>query len=264
MAENLEIAVISLETATERRKLINEQLQSLSRPWSFFDAHTSLANPAITYDEAHVRRCFGRTLSPAERAVWSSHISVVERFLNEGTSDYLLVLEDDVIYDTAFPLQAITDLCKERQIHYLRLFGMYHVDAVRLGFFFDRSIIRYKSSPAGTQAYLVSKEGAKRLVEHCRDMESTIDLAMDAFWKTGLPLYAVFPFPIIERFAPSTIPMQDPGQLSQSESRAWVARRIHNRLSKLKENSRLRASDRSFQRAAMAFKQIGAEDLGQG
>jgi glycosyl transferase, family 25 len=264
MTKNVEIVVISLLRATERRRLISEQFASLSHPWSFFDAQTSLANPALEYDEARIKRTFGRTLSGPELAVWSSHYTVFQRFLNEGRSDYLIVFEDDVIFDTAFPINAVVDLSEERGIHYIRLFGMYYADAVRLSFFYDRSIVRYKSSPAGAQAYLISKEGARRLVNGCQAIEATVDLAMDHFWKTGLPIYAVFPFPVIERFSPTSIPMQNGGGLSRAEWRARTINRVRNKLLKINENRKLVSVDNQFQRNALAFKQINAEDLGEG
>jgi glycosyl transferase, family 25 len=260
MTNNVEIVVISLPHAVERRRLITERFAALSQQWSFFDAHTSLANPALEYDEARIRRAFGRTLSRPELGVWSSQYTVIQRFLDGGQGDYLLVFEDDVIFDTAFPLQAVVDLCEERGIHYIRLFGMYYADAVRLSFFYARSIIRYKSSPAGAQAYLISKEGARRMVNGCRSIEATVDLAMDHFWKTGLPIYSVFPFPVIERFSPTSIPMQNGGDLSGAERKAFTVNRARNRLLKILENRKLAVTDAQFRRKSLDFKQINADD----
>jgi glycosyl transferase, family 25 len=262
--KNVEIVVISLLRATERRRLILEQFATLSQPWSFFDAQTSLANPALAYDEVRIKCTFGRALSGPELAVWSSHYTVLQRFLNEGVSDYLLVFEDDVIFDTAFPIHAVVNLCEERGIHYIRLFGLYYASAVRLSYFYDRSLIRFKSSPAGAQAYLISKEGARRMVKGCQAIETAVDLAMDYFWKTGLPIYAVFPFPVIERFSPTSIPIQNGGGLSRGEKGAYTISRVRNKLLKINENRKLASVDNQFQRNALAFKQINAEDLGEG
>jgi GR25 family glycosyltransferase involved in LPS biosynthesis len=260
MTKSVEVVVISLLRAAERRRLISEKFTSLSQSWSFFDAHTSLANPALEYDEARIRRTIGRTLSGPELGVWSSHYTVIQRFLNESLNDYLLVFEDDVIFDTAFPVHAVVDICEERGIHYIRLFGMYYADAVWLSFFYDRSIIRYKSTPAGSQAYLISKEGARRLVTGCRAVEATVDLALDSFWKTGLPIYSVFPFPVIERFSPTSIPMQNGGDLNGAERKAFIVNRVRNRLRKILENRKLGATDLQFRQKSLGFKQINAED----
>lgn len=264
MSKSVEVVVISLVHATDRRQLISEQLTAFSLPWSFFDAHTSLVNPALKYDAARIRRAFGRTLSNGQLACWSSHYSVIQRFLNESTSDYLLVLEDDVIFDTAFPVHALVDFCEERGIHYIRLFGMYYADAVQLSYFYNRALIRYKSSPCGTQAYLLSKEGARRMVNCCEMVNATVDLIMDYFWNTKLPLYAIYPFPIIERFAASSIPILDGPGLSRTERTDYTLSRAHNRLLKILENRKLAAADREFQRKSLPFKQINAEDVSKG
>ncbi|WP_353476537.1 glycosyltransferase family 25 protein (plasmid) [Salipiger sp. H15] len=256
----VEVAVISLKGAAPRRRLMEEQFTRLPLPWHFFDAHGSLVNLAPRYDPATLYHKFGRTLSVPELGCWSSHYTVIEEFLQRGSSDYLLVFEDDVIFDTAFALPALVDLCRARGIHYMRLFGMYYADAVRLSFFFDRSIIRYKSSPAGAQSYILSRTGAERMLAALGEIEATIDLAMDHFWKTGLPIYAVFPFPVIERYSPSSVPMQAATPLDRMNEAIWTANRVCSRLSKLRENVSLAASDRKFRREALRFQQILTED----
>src|SRR5258708_38592011 len=112
-----------------------------------------------------VKGQFGRTLSPPEIGVCSSHVALLSEFLQRGTAEHILVLEDDVIFDTDFPLDAFSAFCVENGIDYVRLFGKHYAKAVRLGFFFDRSIIRYTTSPAGAQAYLMSRAGARRFLD---------------------------------------------------------------------------------------------------
>ena len=147
MQNRIEIVVISLSGATERRRKISAQFANFPLAWSFFDAHTSLENDDLSYNEGEILRHFGRKLSGPQQAVWSSHYTVIKRFLDESPSEYLLVLEDDVILDTDFPLEPIAELCAEKGINYLRLYGMYYAKAEQLSYFFDRAIVRYKSSP---------------------------------------------------------------------------------------------------------------------
>lgn len=260
-APTLDVVVISLTSATERRRCITELFSTLPRAWSFFDAHASLQHPDLQYDAEDVRRSFGRTLSPQELAVWSSHYSVVTRFLETSESDYLLVFEDDVIFDTAFPLSTVLGLCRDRDLHYLRLFGMYDTPSKRLSFFFDRSVIRYRSSPSGLQAYVLSRKGARRLVTTRRRIETAVDLAFDQFWKTGLPIYAIFPFPTIERFSPSTNVIPPDDATRPLERLVLTGHRLRRRLQKTLANLRLSASDRRFRRSALAFQQVDTEHL---
>src|SRR3979411_2468260 len=145
----VEVVVISLPSATERRGRVSTMLEGSGLNWSYFDAHRSLVCTELRYDEREIKRCFGRTLSLPEVAVYSSQFAVLKKFLDSGTSDYVLVLEDDVIYDVDFPLGEFAAFCAERKIDYIRLFGKHPAKSVRVGFFYDRSIMRYETSPAG-------------------------------------------------------------------------------------------------------------------
>lgn len=131
----VEIAVISVAAATERRQKIEAMFRGTDLRWSYFDAHTGLKHPGLSYDIAAVKQKFGRTLSAPEIAVCSSHVALLSDFLERKAAEHMLVLEDDVIYDTDFPLDAFCTFCAENCIDYVRLFGKHYAPAIRLGFF---------------------------------------------------------------------------------------------------------------------------------
>jgi glycosyl transferase, family 25 len=253
----VEIVVISLPSATQRRRNIEAMFEGTGLNWSYFDAHTSLKHPGLRYDLGEIKRRFGRTLSAPEIAVCSSHVGVLSGFLERGSAEYVLVLEDDVIFDTDFPLDAFSAFCSGKGIDYVRLFGKHYAEAVRLGFFFDRSIVRYKSSPAGAQAYLMSKAGARRFLESYRSIDATVDLAMDSFWNLQLPIYSIFPYPIIERYSPTSIPMPPHvKELSGWENLVWQCNRTITKLKKIYANMVLGATDRRMKQESWRFRQI--------
>ncbi len=254
----IEAAVISLATATKRRQAMTEMLERFPVKWSYFDAHTSLANTDLNYDPDQAKRRFGRTLGPQEVAVYSSHFEVMKQFLARGEADFLLILEDDIILDPDFPLQEFADFCADTGIDYMRLFGKHFADGVRLGFFYDRALVRYKSSPAGTQAYLVSRHGAKVFTDKFRAVVATPDLAMDRFWETQLPLYGLFPYPVIERFTPTSIPIPPNPQLSTAERLERHFNRVLDKAAEIGANLRLMRSDAALRRRLPAFRQVGA------
>jgi glycosyl transferase, family 25 len=253
----VEIVVISVSTAVSRRKHISSTFEQSGLNWRYFDAHTSLQQAGLTYDCREIKRRFGRTLSQPEIAVSSSHVAVLCDFLKYGTADYVLVLEDDVIFDTNFPLQKFADLCTKMGIDYIRLFGKHYAKAVRMGFFFDRSIIRYETSPAGAQAYMMSRAGAASFIEKFTSIDATVDLAMDSFWKSGMPIYSIFPYPIIERYSPTSIPIPpDSGELNYLDKVIWNYNRLIAKTRKLWTNWMLSAKDRQMRRKSAAFRQI--------
>jgi glycosyl transferase family 25 len=254
---NVEIVVISLPSAIERRRNIEAMFDGTGLAWSYFDAHASLKQPGLRYDLGEAKRRFGRTLSVPEIAVCSSHVAVLSDFLERGSAEYVLVLEDDVIFDTDFPLDEFSAFCSEKGIDYIRLFGKHYAEAVRLGFFFDRSIVRFKSSPAGAQAYLMSKAGARKFLEGYPSIDATVDLAMDRFWTLQLPIYSIFPYPIIERYSPTSIPM--PAYVrdrSRWENLVWQCNRTITKVRKIYANIALRAVDRRMKRESWSFRQI--------
>jgi GR25 family glycosyltransferase involved in LPS biosynthesis len=254
---SVEIVIISMPTATSRRQKIESMFDGTGLSWSYFDAHTSLKHPDLTYELGEVKRQFGRTLSPPEIAVCSSHVALLSEFLQRGTAEHILVLEDDVIFDTDFPLDAFSAFCVENGIDYVRLFGKHYAKAVRLGFFFDRSIIRYTTSPAGAQAYLMSRAGARRFLDSYPSINATVDLAMDAFWTTRLPIYSIFPYPIIERYSPTSIPMPPyVKELSSRENLVWQRNRAITKASKISANVGLRKLDRQMMQRSWRFRQI--------
>jgi glycosyl transferase, family 25 len=253
----VEIVVISLPTAAQRRRNIEAMFRGTGFNWTYFDAHTSLKHPGLRYDLGEVKRLFGRTLSDPEIAVCSSHVAVLSDFLERGTTEYALVLEDDVIFDTDFPLEEFGAFCSKNNIDYVRLFGKHYANAVRLGFFFDRSILRYTTSPAGAQAYLMSKAGARKFLESYRSIDATVDLAMDQFWITQLPIYSIFPYPVIERYSPTSIPVPaSVKELSSWETLIRWRNRVAAKLRKIGANVALRGADRHMQQKSWRFRQI--------
>jgi len=253
----VEIVVMSIPTATGRRLCIEAMFEGTGLRWSYFDSHTSLKHPGLRYDLAEIKQHFGRTLSPPEIAVCSSHVAILSEFLARGTAEYILVLEDDVIFDTDFPLDAFATFCAENGMDYVRLFGKHYATAVRLGFFFDRSIVRYTTSPAGAQAYLMSRAGARKFLDSYPSITATVDLAMDAFWTTGLPIYSIFPYPIIERYSPTSIPMPAyVKELNGTENLTWQSNRIMTKARKIMANSRLGKIDRQMMQRSWRFEQI--------
>lgn len=253
----VDVRVISVLSATQRRRTTSAMLNGYAMRWSYLDAHTALGCEQLHYDDSSAKRHFGRSLAPSEIAVYSSHYAAWKEFLDRGQSDYLLVLEDDLVIDTDFPIQQFAAFCGNLGIGYVRLFGKHYAHALRLGFFFDRSVVRYTTTPAGTQAYLLSVEGARRLCESCRSLNATIDLAMDRFWETDLPLYSIFPYPVIERFAPTQIPIPpSKGEVPRTEKWRHNLQRAISKMQKIHANRRLSRADETMRLAMPSFHQI--------
>jgi glycosyl transferase, family 25 len=216
------IRVISLPVALERRQAFVRSAVEADCDWAFFDAHTTPMN-GLTYDEKRVTGIFGRKLHPGELGCYSSHFDLW-RWLAQADCEQLIVLEDDVVADWEFIRDISAIAMASRGIEYLRLFAKMPAPWRFVASpYFDkyRHLIRFTGYALGTQAYVLSKSGAERLICHGSNIEAPVDVYMDRTWDHGLLNLAVYPFPVYERHQRSSIgegrfaaPISRWGQLS--------------------------------------------------
>lgn len=205
-AINAAIRVISLPSATERRAAFANATGGAGVSWEFFDARTNISD-ALQYDAGGARRAHGRTLTAGELGTYASHLAVW-KWLLDSEFDQAIVFEDDIVADWPFIEQLATLDFSAMGIDYLRLFTKIPARFRKLRCpFLDRyhHLIRITSFALGTQAYLITRDGAKRLLKHATRVNCPIDTYMDKYWRHGVPNLALYPFPVFERFGASTI-----------------------------------------------------------
>lgn len=203
------IRVVSLATAFERRSHFSASAAGTSLPWAFSDAHTACCEPLLNDAPAQLAR-IGRPLGSAEIGCYSSHVSIWREFL-DSDAKVLVVFEDDVVVDWRFVEHLLSfDLCKAGVMH-LRLFNKVPCKYVLLASpFMGRyhHLIRNKKFALGTQAYVLTREGAGVLQRHCRVIVRPIDVEIDRAWAHGVPSLTIVPSPVFERFVGSTIGLE--------------------------------------------------------
>jgi glycosyl transferase, family 25 len=200
------IVVISMADASERRSRFEARARSAPVAWNFYPARTSL-HPVLRYDEEGAIVAKGRPLRAGEIGCYSSHYAAWEDLQSDDADQYV-VLEDDVIVDWTFVGKlALVDLAA-MGINYLRLYYKFPARAALVKEdFIDRarSIVELAGNAYGTQGYAITKAGAKLFLDHCRIVCRPVDDEMDRTWVHGQRNLAVFPFPILEESAGSTI-----------------------------------------------------------
>jgi glycosyl transferase family 25 len=200
------IIVISMPEAADRRSRFEERARGAQVPWGFFAALSAL-HPDLSYDEQEAIIAKGRPLRAGELGCYSSHYAAWEELQTDHVDQYV-VLEDDVIVDWAFVEKLVEIDFAAMGIRYLRLYYKTPTRHAILKENFleqSRSIVELSGAAFGTQGYLITKAGARTLLDHCRAVRRPIDDEMDRSWAHGLPNLAIFPFPIIEESAPSSI-----------------------------------------------------------
>jgi glycosyl transferase family 25 len=200
------IVVISMADAGERRSRFEARARTAPVAWTFFPAHTRL-QAALCYDEEGAIVAKGRPLRAGELGCYSSHYAAWQD-LQDSDADQYVVLEDDVIVDWTFVGKLAQVDLAAMGINYLRLYYKFPARAALVKEnFIDRarSIVELAGNAYGTQGYAITKAGAGLFLDHCRIVCRPIDDEMDRTWVHGQRNLAVFPSPILEESAGSTI-----------------------------------------------------------
>jgi glycosyl transferase family 25 len=129
------------------------------------------------------------------------------RLLDDDADQYI-VLEDDVIADWAMMQTLARTDFRRAGISYLRLYYLSPSPfIVRDEAFLRRGtrLLELTAHAFGSQAYVITRAAARKLVEHCRTVRRPIDDELDRYWDHGIPNLAIFPFPVVEQAGASVI-----------------------------------------------------------
>ena len=191
--------VISLSHETLRRKSIIKKLKKVPGTFEFFDAIDGKKVNLLKhkdYQGLKRRLCYGKDLTRGELGCFFSHRAVLEKIVKNKVT-ISLVLEDDVVLsgdfrivldcliNCSYPWEAIRFLGKPKiaklmQTKIIRLYNDYY-------------LTRLATSPGGAYAYLISYEGAKKLLKSMKKVSCPNDTIMGLPWKSGLDVLTVQP-----------------------------------------------------------------------
>lgn len=185
--------------------MVSDMMQGNPIPWRFQDANDGVDN-VLPYDPRRAKIRYGSRLTQSEIGCFYSHYSCMKDFAESDSSfDYLLVLEDDVWIDKRFSFSSIPKIMSWLDMHFLVLYSRRMKRASFLGSIGHRSLFRFSVTPFGGQAYVVSKAGARKIVNSIQRIDRPFDNEMEMYWINGLPTYALFPYPVIELNFCSTV-----------------------------------------------------------
>lgn len=197
----LEVVLINLPRASERRAQMVQRLAELGLPYRLFDAIDGRAEQARLYrdlDEPAFQRNVGRDVLPGEIGCYHSHISVWRAFV-QGPAEVLLVLEDDVVFGADF-LSALREALRARahwdllKLNKIRAkqpicqgrIGPYHLNA-------------YLGTATGFGAYLIQREAAAMLLPRMLPITRPIDHELDRIHVHDVRHFGLEPFPSVVR-----------------------------------------------------------------
>ncbi len=189
----MKIKVISLESATDRRRNIERQFRRMGTKFDFFDAVTPETSAIHIHgynEQEFVMNC-GRVATDAEIACYASHLALWRQCIDENES--FLILEDDAHLDDLFATGALVTAFKVRELGLVRvsLPGVKTSTVIeRLGPF---EIHYCRRSPLLALGYAISPTVAQRFVARGSNVEEPVDKFMQRFWRHKQPIYALTP-----------------------------------------------------------------------
>ena len=193
----MRVFVISLQEAEERREIMRARLSAAGLAFEFFDAVDGRGfdvplHPA--YDAWRRRSYFGKDLSGGELGCLLSHRAVYEKMVTEGIKA-ALILEDVAILDADFTavLQGAQG-CEYDIIRFMDKPKLSNVPSrvVRdLGSGY--SLRQFCAIPGGAYAYVITLEGARKMIAELQRNYRPVDTVMGHVWMQGLKSYIVWP-----------------------------------------------------------------------
>ena len=200
------IRVINLDSAIDRRESFTKQAKDAPVAWEFFPACKNAIAPLHYKDRLATRR-FGRPLSAGEIGCYASHYKIWEWFLGSDC-DQLIVLEDDVLVEWNIIGKLADYDFSGIGVDKLHLFTLYPFKSKTIIHSFlskHNHLLRAPGVLIGSTGYLLTRRGAKLLLEDGKILTAPIDEFLARYWDHGVLSHICFPAPILEKFMPSTI-----------------------------------------------------------
>ncbi|PVY70344.1 glycosyl transferase family 25 [Tamilnaduibacter salinus] len=193
---SLEILVISLGRATDRRAAIQEQFDDLGLPFTFLDAvDGQQSHPLFSKYNASKASLIGEIpLSAGHLGCYASHYLAWQQCVNDGQPK--IVLEDDALLHTdaflAF-LEHIPEL--PRQLECVRLFSNKSRKTQNMPVFSrpDLTIAKFTRGHKSATGYYLTPDGARKFLEHAQSWAEPLDIEMDQFWANKVECFGTLP-----------------------------------------------------------------------
>lgn len=157
-------------------------------------------------DEASFRRRHGKMVMPAEIGCYFSHLNALE-IIAEAPEPFAVIVEDDVVFTPDF-LPFTTSLTQLNGWDVVKLVN-HRVPAFRRFYKVnDKHVIgRCLHGPIGSSAaYVVTRDGAKKLLAALEPMSLPYDVALERGWAGDYEIFTTEkPVVSLSAVAPSTI-----------------------------------------------------------
>lgn len=194
------VYLINLPRDHERGELMQRQISALGLTTRRVDAvlgrELSPAQRDRLYSADLNHRRFHKPMSAGEIGCYASHLKVWQAMAADD-APLALVLEDDVLLGAELP--ALLAVVAQLPPHWdmIKLIGRDRERVWHRWPLLDRwSLVRYHRAPSLTGAYLLSREGARKLAAARQPFFRPVDVDLRFWWETDLRLYGLHPYPV--------------------------------------------------------------------
>lgn len=193
----MKIFVISLTTATERRKRVQKVMDEMHIHFEFFDAINGFnglpERLADLPDDFHRNIFRSRPLTPGEKGCYASHYLLWEKCLE--LNEPILILEDDFLPTQYFSDVLTTLNSVHTKYEYIKVEPQISTATPR-EMINNAQIVFWHNNSCWTTGYSISPQGAKRLLEHSKRWLCSVDNYIGESYRTGLLCTGIIPYAI--------------------------------------------------------------------
>jgi glycosyl transferase family 25 len=188
--------VVNLARSPERRRFMQQQFASLDLSYRIINASDgqNLSREELQkYSKRQALKVKGRELMKGEIGCALTHAKIYQQMLVENLEE-VLILEDDIVI-TRDLLHVLMERKKFPPEWEAVNFANTWAQAIPLGgpVCKDYRVCRFKGIANRTSAYLINRQGAKKLIEHLYPIRLPADDFVGITQITGLQLYGITP-----------------------------------------------------------------------
>ena len=191
--------VINLDKDTVRWQRINKHLHGqgieAERVSAVYAADLPSDEIAKVYNDALNEQQFFLPLKPAEIGCFMSHLKTLQSFVAQEEKPFAVILEDDVEFIgpvEGYHAQWLSAVQTEKPVM-LKLYARRPVDGRHTYKFLGANSIRPRLVPLGTQAAVINRAAAEKLLATWQHFGMPVDVAYQHWWQHGVEVQATVP-----------------------------------------------------------------------